>query len=161
MSSVARVYLNDVEVGSLPATDYRSIVANTKKDWKLYFLQVLILMKAVLNIIAFGFRAIPAFLLLAIVLGVVFFPEQVTENLEALSKFTIGEIVEGAQNLFVSIWIITSILTPAFLMTWRPNSFGFYDVFDDKVNQEIRKILEVPTTGNLTVVCYELINEQQ
>lgn len=161
MSSIAHVYLNDVEVGSLPAADYKRIVSKAKKDWKLYVLQALILMKVVLKIIVFGARSISAFLFLAITLAVVFFPEQVTETLQQLRNYPIDEIVKGAQNVFIWIWTFTSFFAPALLMVWRRNLFGYYDVFDERISQEIRQILEVPATGNLSVVQYEIVNEQQ
>ena len=63
---IARVFVNNVEVGSLPAEQYWEIYKEAKKDWKNYLLQTFNIIKVITKIFALIIWYIPYVWIIAI-----------------------------------------------------------------------------------------------
>lgn len=159
--SIARVYLNDVEIGSMPIAQYKTIVADVKTDYRLYILQAWVVLKGAVNITFSCFHGVAMSSLLLLSLLVVFFPEDLIASITELKNYSLVDIVETSRTVFIYLWIFTSLLMPLLLAFSSKPVYGIYNCFNNKINYEIRRLLEVPTEGNLNVVCYEIANEQQ
>lgn len=163
--SVTRVYVNDVEVGSLPTVEYQHMVLNAKKDLRLYVLQLLILLKAAFLIMLFSISLVPVVICIAVSISVVFLPDHVINILTLLKDYSLPDVIHSIRTVGINIWVLTFIICLS-IFIMRKNSFGYHNCFIDRINYDIRSLLEVPADGEIRVnpqsqaFPFSLINEQ-
>ena len=105
--SVTRVYVNDVEVGSLPTVEYQDMVLNAKKDLRLYVLQSLILLKAAFLMMLFSISLVPVVICIAVSISVVFLPDHVVNILSILKDYPLPDVIHSIRTVGINIWVLT------------------------------------------------------
>ena len=152
--AIARVYVNDVEVGSLPLQQYKNIVRSTWRDNRLYLWQVL-------NLAWVCWEATRLYLTVATViacslvfLGAVFFTNNVIETFDLFKAMQTSDQVLVVKRILLIYFQITSI-TIVLGVIWgiKTHQLGFKNYFGDKISDEIRHLLEVPTEGRFKIIC--------
>ncbi|WP_116893155.1 hypothetical protein [Pseudomonas savastanoi] len=150
-SSIARIHLNGVEVGSLPVEVYNSIVSTARQDRRLYLAYAFRGVGLIVRLLARSIVAVPGFLLLAFSFLVLVDPASTTDLITSLRAATPEEIGAGLKATLVFTWVWTVVLLPALLALFCPSQIAFDNPFTDSVNQRVRSMLEVPTEGRLFV----------
>lgn len=162
-SGVARVYVNAVEVGSLPTDQYRRIVNETKKDRRIYFRQAVNISFSALRFLIYSFRNIPFawfMFFVVVVLADSISPGFGTDFLHAIMAITKVELNASLDAFRIALFWGFAFTTFSFLLGVASGAldFGAVNEFDLAVNQKIREILEVPTEGPVTVLIEENSN---
>jgi hypothetical protein len=150
-SSIARIHVNGIEVGSLPVEVYNGIVSATRQDRRLYFAYVFRAMGLILRMLARGTVAVPGFLLLAFSFFLIVEPASITDLITSLRATTPEQITVVLKATLVFTWGVTVVLVPAGLALFCPEQIAFNNPFTDTVNRRVRSMLEVPTEGPLCV----------
>lgn len=156
-SSVARVYLNDVEVGSLPSSQYEAIVKDARQDKRLYLRQALNVIATVLRFFINAYRYIPHAwfnLLVIVVIADSLWPGLGSDFMAALMKMTKTEPKASLDVFRIALFWGFAFTSFSMLLGMASGSltFGAVNEFDCAINRRIRAILEVPAEGQMTVV---------
>lgn len=153
MTSIARVYVNQIEVGALPSAQYRAVVEQTRHDWRLYVQQVFNVAFACLWFLIASFRLVPTLLFIAGAAAAIWVPEEITASVIQLATITPEQLSQGIQRLLLWCTVFAVILhCSVFMMFFSGfHKFGYINVFDRAVNKQIRRVLEVPAEGDMFV----------
>ncbi len=154
MAAIARVYVNGIEVGSMPVEKHKEVRSESKKVLRLYAYQFLNLSGIVLKMIFLSIRAVPLFLFFGIILSlyidlgaVADFIGRIKEAQPTVIAQTIKDIVGytlGVTNVSVS-------LAFAVIPSFR-RQMGLIDYFKNFTEHRIKQILEVSDQGPVEVV---------
>ncbi|MCK9709853.1 hypothetical protein [Pseudomonas syringae] len=150
-SSIARIHVNGIEVGSLPVEIYNGIVRATRQERRLYFAYAYRAVGVILRMLARSTVAVPGLLLLAFSFFLLVEPASITELVTSLRAATPEEITAALRATLVFAWFLTVSLVPAALALFCPGKIDFHNPFTDSVNRRVRSMLEVPTEGRLCV----------
>ena len=146
-AAIARVFVNNVEVGSLPIETYRNVVSQVKRSHLIYLRQawncVEVLVRLVFNFV----KTVPSLALLMLV-WLAFFEPQAFDEMATLSPREWAAWVRGSCNVFFIAYLF--ILGSQFLLTSRV--LGFINIIDAEINSRLRTLLEVPAEGEMRVV---------
>lgn len=157
MTPIARVTLNDVEIGSVPAETYYGILAAGRRNVRLYLAQAW-------NLLGCAWRLLLRTLMLqpvvwftiaaAFVMAQDGSAELVVEYARTAEA---AELIADMANLGGKVFVLTLSFTLIFSVALgRP--FGFENVFHGALIDQLRLLLEVPTTGGYMTV--EVIESQ-
>jgi len=152
--SIARVFVNDVEVGSLPLGTYKAILSATKKDWRLYIAQALNFLGICSSVFLRTLMVIPAMLSVVLVISIFCFPSLLIENIAYLKGMPISDLFSGLRTFFWRFWFICyfGVLPITMFIPYFRNGVGFKNHFGAKIGREIRQLLEVPSEGDIKVI---------
>lgn len=146
-SSIARIHINGVEVGSLPLETYKSIVSGVRKDRRLHLALALNIVGGAMRILLAGLRHAPWIAGALVGLFAVAAPEFFTQFLVELKA---ADPVEITQLLGVSaktaFWMASC--GSVFIVLIKTQ---FRNPIDDAISLKIRKVLEVPAEGRIRV----------
>lgn len=150
-NEIARIYVNDIEVGSLPSHVYRKIVTEAKRDKRLYFAQAMNFILVVLQLTASVFKYIPFTLILFLLLGFIAGPDILVELVRA-SRTASPEYVVGfiGRTLLSAACFNLTVLTAG--MGFGSLRFGYVNHFDAAISRRVKSLLEVPADGDLSVI---------
>lgn len=150
-NAVAKVYVNNVGVGALPANQYKTIVNEIRRDRRLFVAQLLNFLAVVFRFMVINLKVLPFFLFYLMCTGVLFSPESISTILTEIQKATPDEIVLGIrQAILVSLLLtIFTLFVASLFSNYR---YGYVNQFDKGINKRIRNILEVPTEGDMSVI---------
>ncbi|MBU9439112.1 hypothetical protein KTE91_28945 [Burkholderia multivorans] len=159
-AAIARVYVNDVEVGALPADQYNRIVKDVRADRRLYVAQAMNYIGFVWRFVAHSLRFVPIFWFAALVVAEILGPSIVTDLIAAMRQATPTEVNHGICWM-LGAGMIFSMLTVSFCMFAGAYPSGLVDEFEAKISRQIRSLLEVPAEGTMSVlVSADDANEQ-
>lgn len=149
-NAIARVYVNDVDIGSLPADQYKNIVIEIRRDRRLWVAQILNLLAVAFRFVAMLMKVLPFFLFYVTLLGVLFAPESISEIMVYIQSATPDEIVQRMRQVIVASLFLSFLimLISSIVSGYR---YGYANQFDKDINKRIRNILEVPTEGDMRV----------
>lgn len=153
MEAIARVYVNNIEVGTIPASQYEKIRQRVRGDWRLYLLQGFNTIKVLIRFSLVAFNQIPWLWFLLTTIGVVFLSDsdwQATIN--AIKAMSLGDLTSYGRKALVYSWVFNMLaLLLAMGFHGSASRYGFVSHFDDAVSHDLRHILEVPTEGDVMV----------
>lgn len=154
MSDIARVFVNNIEVGSLPAAEYHSYIEDAKRDWRLKVQQVFNVLGTALSFLAKAFVMVPVVWFLLGSLLLIGEPEMIANAAHSLAAMEASDI--GALYQRFLLYSYFAAILMLFMGTVLTGSslgiYGYRDVFDMAVAMRIRRLLEVPAKGDLDVV---------
>lgn len=154
-SSIARIQVNGIEVGSLPIETYNGIVSSARQDRRLYLAYALAALGLILRMLTRSTIAVPGFLMLAFTFFLIVEPSSITGLITSLRASTPEEITSTLIVTVMTTWTFAVILVPAALMLFCPEQISFNNPFTDSVNRRVRSMLEVPTEGRVLVEIVE------
>lgn len=144
------VEVNQVKVGSIQDADYALIRHRVFSDVRVYFAQVLNLLRVALNSFDYCYRAIPLGLFWIGVALAVFSPETINSVLAALHGAT-AESIKHAVSMGGSLLAMMMILSVALHWMFGLSRFGFINCFDEAVGTEVRKHCNVAAEGSVVL----------
>lgn len=154
---VFRVFVNQVDVGALPEQDYRAILSEAKRevkgDIRLYLAQALNLIGCLFRATKLFVQFMPVTMFLGGALALFAAPDEVEMLIAAIRAATPAEVTNCLRMML--LWTalgVTIILLAAVIAGY---GFGYIDQFQsaigERVNLRIRRLLEVPADGEMTV----------
>lgn len=152
MTSIARIYVNQVEVGALPASQYHSVVKQIRSDGRLYVLQGFNFVEVLIRFLLATFRLVPSMWFLVAVILAIWAPEAITEFVASFQKFSPSEVSQGFQRMLLWSVLFNGVALMAhvgFAAGFQP--YGYINMIDRAVSRRIREVLEVPAEGELMV----------
>jgi hypothetical protein len=150
-TAIARVYVNDIEVGALPADLYKKIVKDVYADRRLYVHQAANYLWAAFRLVANSFQIIPYVYLIALFLAEVLSPSIVSTFIGVMRQATPAEMNNYIWEM-LGVGLLFSMLVLLFSMTLSKYPSGITDKFAVQINHRIRSLLEVPSEGALRVI---------
>lgn len=153
---VWQVVLNDVPVGNIDDAQYASILKNCLYNPGLYWKQTLNMGRVLLNVVLYGYKAIPIGMFWIAVAMAVLIPDafaQMMQSFQTLDALGTAALLTQAVStmasglVLVGVWYFFSI----FLMGTTKNAslFGFQNCFDEAAAKAIRQHCAVPAEGVL------------
>lgn len=155
MTSIARVYVNHIEVGALPAAQYHAFVQQVRRDWRLHICQGLNVVGAIVRFLLTALRLVPYLWFLLATALILWQPDSITEFITALPNFTPSQLSEGFRRILA--WsIFFTACSSMFRITLIGQfsgfkEYGYVNVIDREVSHRIREVLEVPAEGYMRV----------
>lgn len=156
MERIARVYVNQVEVGSLPTDQYNSIAKEARKDVRVWISQGMNVFMATFRFVVDSLRLAPWACFLLSVLLLATSPDLLTHFFTVMATATPAEATKlyGLAVFSGSVMAIFSNLV-GIAFGWQ-SPYGYVNEVDRVINQKVRQILEVPAVGDMTIVCVEI-----
>jgi hypothetical protein len=155
-AGVARVYVNEVEVGSLPAVHYARVVREAWSCKGLYVMQALNIAAVVLRAALAVVRFIPWVWFLALACAAVFAPEALRETFARMSTATPTQLVDAVRQALDGAAVL-SVVVCGTTVVLGVERFGYVNQFDEVISQRIRRILEVPAEGSMRVSVVQFV----
>lgn len=155
-SSIARIHVNGVEVGSLPLDTYQAIVTGVKKDRRLQLALACSFIGGVTRVLLAGLRHAPWIAGVLIGLFAVADPgsfAQFLVELKAADPADIAWFIGETAKLTFLIAVIGSIVIV--LMKANAGQYLFHNPIDEAISFKIRTALEVPVNGTIRVQVIE------
>ena len=153
-SSIARIHVNDIEVGTLPADKYHQIVKSVRHTRRLYLSWAVSATALVLRKFTQFVCAMPAIAVGASFILLMVLPDTVTQLIADMRTSTPEEITHFLRRVIHLISVLAIVVFPASVI-FSPRSWLFQSPFDKEISQQIRQLLEVPTEGDLRVEIIE------
>lgn len=153
-SSIARVHVNGIEVGTLPADTYNAIVKNVRQTRRLYLAWALAAAGLVLRKVFQFIRAMPGVLIGLLFILLMVSPENFTQLLANVRAAEPDEITKSLRGFFHLIATAAIVFLPTTAI-FAPRSWQFQSPFDSEISRQIRRLLEVPSEGDLLVEIIE------
>ncbi|MGL4355133.1 MAG: hypothetical protein ACRCTP_14810 [Aeromonas popoffii] len=154
---VAKVYLNGIEIGSVPVAQHKIMLADARRRPSLYVRQAINTGLVALNLLARILRYMTAIWLLMFLVATLAFPQALGEWLQGvmagLAQANAAELGRGLQ-----VWVLCSFVFAAlallieFVMVAGPNWYGRRNVFEEEVSFQLRRELEAPAHGKVHVL---------
>lgn len=114
-SSIARIHVNGIEVGSLPVEIYNTIAASVRQDRRLYLAYAVRILGVGLRMLLWGTCAVPVFLMMALVFLLIVEPASITDLIATTRVATPEAITAGLRATVLYTWIGMIVLIPTFL----------------------------------------------
>lgn len=153
-NGIAHVFINGVEVGSLPADQYHHMVAEVYKDRRFLKQQISALMMAIGHSFIQGMSQFSAYILLSLCIGAAVIPTTyLTQFIQYLMNLTAGDIavaVSTMGQIVIVMAAFATIGTFVFGIFFKPEVF-LRSKCNAEIHQWIREILEVSSEGELRV----------
>lgn len=149
-ASIARIYVNNIEVGSIPASTYRDIDKRVRQSKRLYLAWVLAYSGLILRKLAVFFGAMPAMLIGALILLLALSPETFTDFVGELMAAEPAAITQRLRNAVGAIATLAVFVFP-FSALIRPRSWLVDNPFKVETSRRIRQLLEVPSEGDMKI----------
>lgn len=155
MTSIARVYVNQVEVGALPATQYHAVVKQARRDWRLHVLQGFNVAAVLVRFLLTSLRLVPLLWFMVAVLLGIWYPDSITEFVASFPTLSPSQVSQSFQHMLLWSTFVTGVsLMLRAALTGSSAGFqpyGYINMIDRAVSRRIREILEVPAEGDMMV----------
>lgn len=149
-SSIARVYVNRIEVGTLPADTYHAIVKSVRRERRLYLGWAFAATQACLRPVIEFYKSLPATVVGLLLLLAAIWPDLFTAFITDLKAATPAQITEALRGLLRYLSLVFMFGFPL-LVLFKRDLMSFESPFDRAISHHIRSLLEVPAEGSLTV----------
>ena len=147
---VARVYVNEVEVGALPELQYRQVVVDAWARWDLYGRQALNAVEVGARVAFAVVRLIPWVWFALVAIAAVLIPDQLATVFGTLAKGTPAEFVVALRSGLGGGALLSAVAVGGGVALGGLK-FGFVNEFDGFIAQRLRQLLEEPADGRLQV----------
>jgi hypothetical protein len=151
MTAIARVFVNNIEVGSLPAAEYDRLSSAAYGDQRLWAATFLSLLGAVWRILGRTVAAMPAVLLASAATMALVVPGPTAELVHALRALPPEQLFAGFLRVLSMVGTLGLVVVPMLDALRGRNPGDFVNPFDAAVANQIRQRLEVPSDGALRV----------
>lgn len=149
---VAVIRVNNIEVGSMPISQYEEIVKSVKKDWRTR-------VAAVFSYVGFAWKFIirlwSYFVQCFSVLFALFMlyslshPAEITQFIDEMRSLPSESIANGIRSL-TNTCILVTIMSYA-LSFFLKGSPVFVSATENAINKKIREVMEVPAEGQVSI----------
>ena len=155
--SVATVYLNGISIGSLPVAQHQQLMAEAKRDHWLYLRQLGNTVRVAICATVKAVELIPAVLTILLFLPVLFAPAQdlgtaIQDTVSKLALASPQDIGQTISSCFALLLCISGLAVVITLAVTDARRFGYYNVFEERVNFQLRRLLEAPAEGVISVI---------
>lgn len=153
ISDVARVYVNTIEVGSIPLQDYLDMRKMAFRDYKNYIAQTFNYLYTAFIVVNRIIMSVPAIWFTVALIFALFDTSIITDFFSLVQSNT------PQQNTDLFIYILNRSLMLSSLLTLLMfpltgcdlNRYGFQDKFQLSVARKLMKELEVPALGKIEI----------
>lgn len=149
---VAVIRVNNIEVGSMPVSQYEEIVKSVKKDWRTRVASAFSYMGFVWRMIlrlwhyfVQGFSVFIAFFMLYSLYHQAEVTQLITELRNAPSEH-IAEIIRTITNTCILLTVIAAMLS-----IFIKGTPVFVSATENAINKKIREVMEVPAEGQVSI----------
>ncbi|MDI9095022.1 hypothetical protein AB7321_20735 [Providencia rettgeri] len=149
---VAVIRVNNIEVGSMPISQYEEIVMSVKQDWRtrvaVVFGYVGFFWKFIIRLWSYF---VQSFAIIIAVSMLYFFshPAETTQFVTELRNASSETIAEGIRSVANICFFLTVIAcTLSFFIKGIP---AFVSVSENAINKKIREVMEVPAEGPVSI----------
>lgn len=150
-SSIARIKVNGIDVGSLPRSTYNEIVASVRSERRLYLSYASAVFGVFLRMLSFISGAWPALWFILFVVVCVISPDAFSTILTALRDDDPLKLFKMVQAAALYTFTIVAVGVPAVLALVSPEFFRVQNPFQEEIDWRIRNLLEVPAAGCMCV----------
>lgn len=147
---VAKVYINSVQVGSIPLEHYEKIKKFAYKDKKNYILQILNTIKFLASLTVKAIQFLPFFWLLILFYCILFDQQALTQFIAFLKENSPERIVQFIKDM-VSVGLFFGIFYVLLETVLLMNSFGYENAFQSSIEKSVLQLLEIPERGNVFI----------
>lgn len=151
-NSIARVYVNNVEVGSLPIAQYEAVVKEVKGRW----IEGMLVQFAniIVGLMRFLYLYLQYVLILSLIFGggIILSSPEFCANLIQLLRTAPAHELANSLKYFTSLALILSLFFCVIAFTLTSYRFGVRNMFTDTIHRRLLYILEVPTHGDIKVI---------
>ena len=146
----AKVYINSVQVGSIPLEHYEKIKKFAYKDKKNYILQILNTIKFLASLTVKAIQFLPFFWLLILFYCILFDQQALTQFIAFLKENSPERIVQFIKDM-VSVGLFFGIFYVLLETVLLMNSFGYENAFQSSIEKSVLQLLEIPERGNVFI----------
>ncbi|EJF6879695.1 hypothetical protein M8213_002219 [Escherichia coli] len=149
---VAVISVNNIEVGSMPISQYEEIVKSVKKDWRIrisaVFSYVGFIWKFIIKLWVYFAQSIAVIIAFSMLYFFTHLGEttQFVTELRNASSETIAEAIHSVANICVFVTVIACTLN--LLIKGIP---AFVSTAEITINKKIRELMEVPAEGQVSI----------
>ena len=147
---VAKVYINSVQVGSIPLEHYEKIKKFAYKDKKNYILQIFNTIKFLASLTVKAIQFLPFFWLLILFYCILFDQQALTQFIAFLKENSPERIVQFIKDM-VSVGLFFVIFYVLLETVLLMNSFGYENAFQSSIERNVLQLLEIPERGNVFI----------
>lgn len=149
-NAIARVYINDVEVGAMPAAQYEAIVAEVFGNRWFLARQIAAFGKVLLRSLLWAMTRLPGWIVgVLVVLGVAFPAEEWVPVIDYVRSAEATALALGMRTLLLPVLGMGVFVLGFWRMATAPDARR--DLPDQEIDYRIRKVMECPTEGRLRV----------
>lgn len=147
---VVKIFINNVEVGSIPRTQYEKIKKDTYRNKKNYILQIINFVEVVSTVI-FKIMLSVAFIWFALFLiYLVYDPDQITYLITMFKEQKPEQITQSLRAMFM-VGVMFSIIYLTLESVVVRSKFGYENAFKSSIEENILAIMEVPERGKVRI----------
>lgn len=147
---VARVYVNGIEVGSMPTDQYKALVK--EQNWRIW-----LHVKGIFNVFTFSYNvasriamATSIVIISILLVTCAVAPEGAAELINQLRQ-TEPKIIAAFMQRFVLLALVAVTFGTLLDIALHPALYGYINHIDLEINRKIRQLLEVPAEGDMRV----------
>lgn len=149
-SSIVRVHVNGIEVGSLPADTYHALVKSVRRERRLYLAWGIAAAKACLRPLVSFYCSLPSVVVGVCLLAAAVWPEAFTAFITDLRAADPATITAALRQV-LGFFSIAFTMTFPLMALLKPGLVRFESPFERVLSRKIRQLLEVPTEGALMI----------
>lgn len=148
--NIARVYVNDVEVGSIPASHYLMISDSVRSDRNVHLIQVRNICVTAWRLVMESVCQVPWVVAVIFMAGAVANPEAIVALIGEFQNRTPVEIAKAIQKLSI-IGFVLALVSSGIYFALTGRDIKYRNAYDDEINRKVCAELEVPTEGIMKV----------
>lgn len=150
-TAIARILVNDIEVGTMPAETYLAIVSSVRKDVRLYLAYAGAFVGSVLHMLGKFYLSMPTVVAGLLLLLAMVSPDSFTDLVTELKAASPETITEALRSLIGNISVFFLVAAPLLSLVF-PAYFRFQSPFDKALSHQVRSLMEVPSDGPIKVI---------
>lgn len=147
---VAHVFVNNIEVGSLPVCEYQQLVKSVRKSKRLYVIQLFNWLVVAMRCGGELLIMLPVYLVGLMVCVAFVAPDALSAYFTAISKLTPEQLVQTVRALSGALSVVYAMYLGGRLLV-KGSLAGYVNQFEAEVNERVRTLLEVPAEGAVRV----------
>lgn len=148
MDTVAKIFINNVEVGFIPLEQYEKIKKDTYKSKKNYMLQAIEFFTFILKLMSKTISFIPVTLIILLITILIIDSNSLVEFISLLKVSSPESIVNIIKNALYISFMITLI---AVIVSYIFSYGKINNVFNRAIEDSILQLLEIPERGNVFI----------
>ena len=149
-NTIARVFVNGVEVGSLPIAMLQQIKKEAKADPWLYLGQAMNVVYALACFFTAAIQLVPVALVVALFWLLAFDNASVSALIELFRIAPIDMVVSFLKKLSF-LCVMLCVIAEMFCAIAGAKNFGLKNYFQNRVDDAIYGFLEVPVVGRMSI----------
>ncbi|EKN4845364.1 hypothetical protein ABHY64_004359 [Yersinia enterocolitica] len=150
--SVAVVRVNNIEVGSMPVTQYEEIVRSVKKDWRTriasVFSYIRFISRMAIRLWSYFVKSF-AVIFALFMLYSIFHLDEITQFISEMRNLPSESIAVGIRSIANICFTLTIFAFAASLFI--NGTPVFVSATENAINKKIREVMEVPAEGQVSI----------